>query len=1630
MPHTPAVSSLLPPTAPVGDAAELEDEFEHTSAAVEEAAAGEEVKLPVEEAAMPHTPAVSSLLPPTAPAGEAVELEDEVEHTSAAVEEAAAGEEAKPPVDESAMLHTSAVSSLLPPTAPAAEAAELEEAAGGVEASAVTEDSDDTEDVVYSHAAEPPAAPAEPAAAEPVTRQLAEPPSLRLASEAVAVPLSIAVPRDSGHAIDSAASPSTPRIIATRSSGTPRIISSSIAASPAPSASSLSSFLPPAGGRELDADEMSEADIDAAAAAAVSALGLPTDMPSSATAPDGSPKRRPRRSAGEALDRRRASKRRPRRSAGARSPRRSASSKRRPRRSAAAGTARRSASTKRRPRHSASSGRQPRPSASGRRRPRRSAAAAAGDYGGRYHEIGDASDDYDDYGEEDGDYADRRGRRQKRRPSRQPEGKNGGVRGPPVATGGGRGARGRGGGHRHGRHPRGRAAKLASASGGAASGSTSALLEHDHAASKHAKQLRTRHSVAVAGEADRRGSHRPAVDAIREGSLAAPATPTARAKGIRASFMRRAVQRRPTAGHGAGDSDHALTLGRREGLGEDYLDTPYVTPNFHAARMWARMHTFGLGRAPLLRTSLERMSTMGIGVSLYFRFLLFTAVVCACMSIAMLPSMLLNLNGDGLPAEAMDPLQLSKLTLGNQADPAAELDCAHVNDPACSRPLTMALLGVTMTREDAGRLALGSEIVLILFFFFYLSLLRLRVRQSVQEDNIRNVNAREYSIAVRGLPLDATEQEVQEHFEEVIDSRDDAPDLISDYSHNGKEQYEGGYVADVSIVGPHAARIRAFQSSHKLYTRLREARARVKWLLSQGFGMLSSECRSAFRVVERLAKEYSRSEAARAAAASGLKHRSSASAVSASSIALRSRTRARVLPSGSSSHDIRAGGDTSCHGAYITFDAPRSAAWALEDYRGSSSWLARSLQSEKLRFRGTVPLEVIPAPNPSDILWEHLDCSAREKLARRLATALLTLLLLVVSFIAVFATQAATKDLGEQLPASRTCVSDLPATLLGGYNFSSQLLPPLALNGSSAAAASCSSGHHQFFYPAQQLPAPLQKLPGAAEASLPVPDGNRSAAIASAQHIGLLYASSNGSSMDGCLLCQRGSCAGECVAPACLTGCSALETAGSCPTRACYDSNEDAALCRRLPRSTAARCYCVAQLQQSISQLGLFAGAERMLAAEDDPIGCGRFASSLLLAQTATIISSLVITVVNSVLRIVMAAVARFERHSSISRQSSSTMSKVLLAHVLNTAGILLVVNARLPDGASNGLAQLGLLTGEHAELTARWYSSVGFSLTLTMMINVVAPHIAPLLHWLVVAPIVRATVTPYTQSKLREQQLGPVFHLEVRYATTLSTFTVSFMFAAGIPLLLPVACAAMLLTYWVDKLLLLRFYRQPPQYDSQLSEQVVTTLQWALLVHLLMTAWMFSTPQVLRSGQLDVDAFLPGTSKSLEGSAVATAIINRGARTIVAPVLFAGIIMLLHLLVSKPLLALLGRCRRSLCPFTIKADEAAAGYHGGPGWTRPYRRMLRSFGDNTLTEADAAAGWRVETRRGKAAAYKVHLQASEVNGFARRTEQRKLTWEVVSDSALHSYRIESNDRYSQALLGTSSAVSRVFVAP
>lgn len=164
---------------------------------------------------------------------------------------------------------------------------------------------------------------------------------------------------------------------------------------------------------------------------------------------------------------------------------------------------------------------------------------------------------------------------------------------------------------------------------------------------------------------------------------------------------------------------------------------------------------------------------------------------------------------------------------------------------------------------------------------------------------------------------------------------------------------------------------------------------------------------------------------------------------------------------------------TDCVGAYITFNEVESRKRCLNDYHEYSGWYElphhccitlrgantvrrnttrkRMCMPYPMRFRGKYKLKVIPAPEPSDVIWENLDTTACERGCRRCAAFLIMLVrpthlhaarhlawltlwfaaplqaLLLLSILVIFVASLNKIEASRRLPDFNLCSTELPA---------------------------------------------------------------------------------------------------------------------------------------------------------------------------------------------------------------------------------------------------------------------------------------------------------------------------------------------------------------------------------------------------------------------------------------------------------------------------------------------------------------------------------------------------------------------------------------------------------------------------
>jgi len=292
-----------------------------------------------------------------------------------------------------------------------------------------------------------------------------------------------------------------------------------------------------------------------------------------------------------------------------------------------------------------------------------------------------------------------------------------------------------------------------------------------------------------------------------------------------------------------------------------------------------------------------------------------------------------------------------------------------------------------------------------------------------------------------------------------------------------------------------------------------------------------------------------------------------------------------------------------------------------------------------------------------------------------------------------------------------------------------------------------------------------------------------------------------------------------------------------CASLGCFIDDEDSA-CTFYDDNTIMTCFCVVLLNKKTVELG-YLGALNFLNSEEKDV-CGTIADADSYASALGIIGTILVVVINVFLKLIIQKLVKFERHSSASSQSAALSIKVTFAQFLNTACIALLVGAKI-GGVLPFFPEY--LDGKHKEFVRDWYVEVGAPLCFTMLINVFVPHIGPIVKGLIVRPIklLMKKKKAVTHMELEDLFTRDRFEIETRYAVLLNFLFVAVIYSGGMPIMLLLASLNFGISYFMDKYALIKIFKRPARYDSQLARMLVELLPLAIFMQLAFSAYTYS---------------------------------------------------------------------------------------------------------------------------------------------------------------------------------------------
>ncbi|KAA0162101.1 hypothetical protein FNF28_04847 [Cafeteria roenbergensis] len=521
---------------------------------------------------------------------------------------------------------------------------------------------------------------------------------------------------------------------------------------------------------------------------------------------------------------------------------------------------------------------------------------------------------------------------------------------------------------------------------------------------------------------------------------------------------------------------------------------------------------------------------------------------------------------------------------------------------------------------------------------------------------------------------------------------------------------------------------------------------------------------------------------------------------------------------------LAAWNDSTVIGAFVTFENEESRQRCLIDYstqRRCCAGLPRPL-----KFRGKHDLEVTEANEPDDVEWENLEVSDSSRCARQALTACVAAVMLVASLLVVVAANTAKSEFTSTLPATSVCASGLPAVRYGGYDRVPDEFRLVRTAGSDCdviAANRTAQIRAGTTAPGDGVHGSSATLVGIRYEPSPDPQVAAAAAVASADP-----------------RCSEGACW------------------GTDDTFQCATLPSTASPSMPFPGSSVVGCYCIQQFVEAIEVHG--ANAISVVQQQEGDL-CLDLLTTYATAQSLIVGAALLVVVVNMLLTTVLTVITRFERHKNLSDASAALTTKIFVSQFVNTSLIVLLVNAQFQFVQDIGLKGgfLGLFAGSYASFEPKWYSAVGVGICITMLTNVVVPHMG-FVTAILRRPLNFLVRRPVDDADMEELYAMPRFDASGKYPVLLNVVFVTVMYCAGLPVLLPIAAAFMFVTYWLERLTLTRCSSRPAYEDAEVAKQIGRLLPIAVILHLCFAVWMLSDPDTLESEPFQLATYFAGT--------------------------------------------------------------------------------------------------------------------------------------------------------------------------
>jgi len=86
---------------------------------------------------------------------------------------------------------------------------------------------------------------------------------------------------------------------------------------------------------------------------------------------------------------------------------------------------------------------------------------------------------------------------------------------------------------------------------------------------------------------------------------------------------------------------------------------------------------------------------------------------------------------------------------------------------------------------------------------------------------------------------------------------------------------------------------------------------------------------------------------------------------------------------------------------------------------------------------------------------------------------------------------------------------------------------------------------------------------------------------------------------------------------------------------------------------------------------------------------------------------------------------------------------------------------------------------------------------------------------------------------------------IHFRFSAVMNICFVTLMYGTGLPILFFISLFAFIILYFVERICIFYYYKQPPMFGDEMTVNVLRILNWAPLLYMIIGFWMLGNKQI-----------------------------------------------------------------------------------------------------------------------------------------------------------------------------------------